>query len=212
MNEILIEKFVNHPVSSNCYLIYKKGIPNCIVVDPGSDNPKDLLSFLNANNLKPEYIFLTHHHFDHIWGVNYLIGRFRSKVLSSKICSEKIVDHKLNLSLFYDDKGFVVPPADLLVENCNFCFDWEDTKIKFYNTKGHSESCISILVNNNLFTGDALLRDVKPVTKLPGGNKKSLATTYSLFQLLLNDNPEIMIYPGHGEMFKLANKDLELKY
>lgn len=209
MSEMVIKRFINNPVSSNCYVLYQKKNDNCIIIDPGSKDSTELENFLEEHQLYPEYIILTHHHFDHIWGVNSLVQKYNCKLISSISCSNKIVDHKLNLSLFYDDRGFTTGPSDILVEKIDNTLNWKGNILKFYSTKGHTEACISVFVDENLFTGDALIKDTKIMTKFPGGSKEMLRETYSLYNKLLINHPGLMIYAGHGEIFKLEDKYLE---
>lgn len=209
MGNLIIQQLVNHPVSSNCYVIYKSDCDKCIIVDPGSKHPDDLLDFLDIKELRPEYVIITHHHFDHIWSVDQLLEKYGAKLISSKIAAKKVTDHKQNLSLFYED-GFTISPSAITIEELNFSLLWEGVLIDFYDTKGHSDGCISFLIDNLLFTGDALIKDVEILTKLPGGSKTSLRETYLLYHSLLAKQLELMVYPGHGNIFKLSTEDLKL--
>ena len=62
----------------------------------------------------PEYIFLTHEHFDHIWGVNLLKEIYNSHLICSLTCSQKIVNKKKNMSIFYNQVGFEIYPVDII--------------------------------------------------------------------------------------------------
>lgn len=50
----------------------------CVIVDPGEAEP--VFQFLNAEKLKPVAILLTHHHWDHINGVEEIQAACRGKV------------------------------------------------------------------------------------------------------------------------------------
>ena len=203
---IIIHQVFNSPVSSNCYVLHLPESQECLIIDPGSVDNKDLNIYLTQFKLIPTYIILTHHHFDHIWGVNDLMYRYRPQVISSRACSERIVDAKLNLSAYYSENEFVLAPSDILVEEINYTFAWQGHVFAFIATTGHSESCISILVGNCLITGDALIKNTKTVTKLPGGNKSNLKATFHKFEELLLINKYLTVYPGHGEIFDLEQE------
>lgn len=211
MVDLIIKRIVNNPVSSNCFIIYNRENAGCLIVDPGSENPSEINLFLNSKGLVPEYIILTHHHFDHIWAVNYFVERFKCLIIASKTCSLKIKDTKLNLSLYYNDLGFSTYPADVFVEDLNYIFDWNGARIEIYSSTGHSDSCISLLIENNLFSGDALIENVKPVTTLPSGNKECIRKTYIMYKDLLLRKKKITVYPGHGKIFDLNILNLQLK-
>ena len=111
-----VVRIINQPVTSNCFLLYDREVNNdCLVVDPGSEYPDELEQLLRDLNLYPKYILLTHEHFDHIWGCNYLVEKYHSKIICSVLCSEAIQDAKRNHSLFYNQKAFQVPAADICI-------------------------------------------------------------------------------------------------
>ena len=102
-----VVRIINQPVTSNCFLLYDREVNNdCLVVDPGSEYPDELEQLLKDLNLYPKYILLTHEHFDHIWGCNYLVEKYHSKIICSVLCSEAIQDAKRNHSLFYNQKAW----------------------------------------------------------------------------------------------------------
>ena len=84
-----VVRIINQPVTSNCFLLYDREVNNdCLVVDPGSEYPDELEQLLRDLNLYPKYILLTHEHFDHIWGCNYLVEKYHSKIICSVLCRQ----------------------------------------------------------------------------------------------------------------------------
>jgi glyoxylase-like metal-dependent hydrolase (beta-lactamase superfamily II) len=204
--ELLVERIANRPIDSSCYILYTAVSEKCIVVDPGTSDCMELLSFLERLNLTPEFIILTHEHFDHIAGVNKIKDIFGAQIICSANCSARIVNSKKNMSLFYDQKGFTTYPADILTEDINFKMDWDGNEILFFETKGHSEACISFSIGNRLFTGDCLIKGEKTVTKLPGGSKEKLLKSLEYYQKNFNPDTTI-IYPGHGAEVSMNDVD-----
>lgn len=197
---IFVERIQNKPIDSNSFVIYTQTNNSCIVIDPGTEDCEDLIEFMEDNCLAPAYVFLTHEHFDHIWGINRLKETYKCKIVCSKDCSERIVLNKKNMSLFYNQIGFETYPADIHIEDVNYQLIWNEEIIEFLPTKGHSDACICIHIGNYLFTGDTIIKNSKTVTKLPGGNK------IKLFESLISLNnkfigKQIMIHSGHGESF-----------
>lgn len=193
---LYVKRIINAPITSNSYIIYTDQNHSCIIVDPGTQDSIELLSFLEYNTLFPEYIVLTHEHFDHIWGVNCLKEKYKVQLISNKSCSERIVDKKKNLSLFYNQQGFSTCHSDILIDDVSE-FLWNDYRIVFFQTPGHSLGCICFLIDNLLFTGDTVILNEKTVVKLPGSNRAELLTSISLLFKLRYTR----IYPGHGESF-----------
>jgi hydroxyacylglutathione hydrolase len=203
-----VVRIVNKPVDSNSFVVYQKGESGCIIVDPGTVDNRDLLDFIESNGLKPEFIFLTHEHFDHIWGVNQLKDAYSCKIVCSKSCAERIIDKKKNMSVFYDQVGFQTYTADINMESIGFSFIWNGLEFKFLETKGHTEGSICISVENNLFTGDTIIKDHKTVVKFPTGSKANLIRSLDLLHSRFHGEPTY-IYPGHGESFFLNEISFE---
>ena len=198
-----IHRIINYPVSSNCFVIHTDNANSCIIVDPGSEFDSNIIEYLNERKLLPEYIILTHEHFDHIWSTPLLIQKFRVKVVCSNKCGERIIDKKKNMSLFYNQIGFELEKPDLIVKSLDV-LRWNSVDFTFLETPGHTDSSISILVENNLLVGDLMIYGHKTVTKLPTGNKIDVINSLKLIYELVMDNT-ILVYPGHGDLFELNN-------
>jgi hydroxyacylglutathione hydrolase len=193
---ILVKRVINRPVDSNCFVIYQKGCTKCIIVDPGTSDCAELFNFFQEHNLVPDYIFLTHEHFDHLCGVNKLKDSYGCKIVCSKLCSDKIVDRKKNMSVFYDQIGFQSYPADIFLEDINNKLVWNDIEFEF------TKCSVCISVENKLFTGDTIIKDHKTVIKFPGGSKEELLNTLDHLFLKFRDK-NTLVFPGHGECFLL---------
>jgi glyoxylase-like metal-dependent hydrolase (beta-lactamase superfamily II) len=72
-NKIKVKSFINDPIPSVCYLIYKNNFRDCIIIDPGNKDLIEINQFINEKSLRPVYIIITHEHFDHIVGLESLI-------------------------------------------------------------------------------------------------------------------------------------------
>ena len=200
-----VRKIINHPTTSNCYIVYDLAIgKRCLIIDPGSESIDEYVDFISALELEPEYIFLTHEHGDHCWGVNDLREQYPSiKVICSRLCSEAIGNAKRNLSAFlHPGKAFAVQPADIYTEDIGGMLEWSGYNVEFLTTPGHTASSISILIDGSLFTGDAWLKDVATYTKLPTGDVFAQRTTEEKLKML---NYRI-VYPGHGDSFVINGK------
>lgn len=206
--EIVVEKIENSPINSNCYILYQANDHGCIIVDPGSEDSTKIIDFISRKNLKPEYIILTHAHFDHIWGINELKSKFDIKIISNQLCSDKMVDRKKNMSLFYDQIGFETCSCDIFVESIENVFYWNDIKIDFISTPGHTDCSLSFLILDKIFVGDLIIPGFKTVTKLPSGDKKELQTSLDVIQVL-GKKRKLKVYPGHGAVFMLDEMDIE---
>lgn len=203
-----VVRIVNKPVSSNCFLIFDREVGcDCCVIDPGSECSDDLETKLVELGIYPKYVILTHEHFDHIWGCNFLIEKYHSTIISSSVCSEAIQDAKRNHSLFYNQKAFTVPAADVYVEDIAFCWNWNGRNVRFFIAEGHTSAGICFSIESFLFTGDTLLKDLRTVTKLFCGSKERLLVTIDEIRKL--QGLGYYVYPGHGDGFELDGYDLD---
>ncbi|WP_054719138.1 MBL fold metallo-hydrolase [Marinifilum fragile] len=110
---VIIKQIVSNPIDSNCFILHQPNNQSCIIIDPGAENTTAVCEYIQNNMLEPEGILLTHEHFDHIMSVESLRKQFDCKLFASKKCSDKIVDSKKNLSLFYNNIGFKCKSADV---------------------------------------------------------------------------------------------------
>lgn len=198
-----VQRLVNSPVTSNCYVLYdKEKGEDCVIVDPGSRCEDELLDFILQEELRPTYIILTHEHFDHCWGVNQLVAKYHIPVVCSELCAEAIKYEKRNCSVFYDNKeAFTINSETLSVESLSYVMKFIDNSILFFQTPGHTEASISFVIGDYLFTGDTLIKDERTVTKLPTGSMERLNESIKLYEQMKGKG--LMVCPGHGEMFEL---------
>lgn len=206
--DVFVEKIVNSPINSNCFIVYQANCSSCIIVDPGSKDSFEIIAFITKNNLIPEFVILTHAHFDHVWGINELKSKYDIKIIGSQLCSTKIVASKKNMSLFYDQIGFETGPCDITIESIENILFWNDVKIDFISTPGHTDCSISFIISDKIFVGDLIIPGFKTVTKLPSGNKKDLIGSLDCIEALYKAR-NLKVYPGHGDVFLLDEINLE---
>ena len=201
-----IKTIKNNPVTSNCYIVSCSMGNSCVIIDPGSRDCVSLLIYLEREHLLPEYVILTHEHFDHIGGVDALRKHFNIQLIASRGCSEAIGIPKRNMSVFYDGRGWRIGKADIITEEVR-SLKWEKYHLDFIESPGHTLNGISISIEDVLFTGDTMIHNLKTVTKLPGGDKKQLRKT--LTHLFSQFSPCVKVLPGHGEAFFFKDVEVE---
>jgi hydroxyacylglutathione hydrolase len=202
---MIINRYINEVLASNCYLIVQENSKDVIVVDPGDANLLELIKSLETNHYKVNYVIFTHEHYDHIAGGNLLKERFGCEFIGSEECADAIVNPKKNLSIFYNDTPYFSAGIDLTIEKLDFSLVWNSVLIKFLKTPGHSKGSICIFLENYVFTGDSILKDIKTITNLPGGNKHLLKK--SLEQIRVYCNKSTIVMPGHNDEFLFGSID-----
>ncbi len=195
-----VKRFVNELMTSNCYVVYDVDTKKCIVIDPGSEKSEREISFIRSNSLELNYIFVTHEHTDHNWGVNSLYEAFENvKLVCTEECRKWV--NKANRAYFlfyYDDPDYryqMRQPDQLILSDEDKIF-WDNKAISFFLVPGHSRGAMSILTDGLLFTGDTIM-PFKPYFNGRDSNEDDWDA--SVMKLEKTLSPNIMIYPGHGD-------------
>lgn len=194
-------------IDSNMYIILEK--KEAFIVDPVVT--EEIKAFWAKQDVTKILIILTHEHFDHINGLNWLRGNFECEVIANEICASNIESESKNLSnmaevivLFNEnirERKIKILPFKSWAD-VRFCntkkIKWQSHNIILFTTPGHTDGSICILLDEKyLFTGDTLL-NIPTVTRLPGGNKKKFEQI--TLPLLKNMESKILkVYPGHGD-------------
>ena len=200
MPSMMVSQVVNSFYSSCTYVLDGKWVVDCGDVEP-------LLPLINAEDFKG--VLLTHGHYDHIYGLNELCGRFpQAKVYCSEWTRRQLLDEKLNIS-FYHEMPFELAFPDRIVEvEDGFLLEIDDNqKIAALSTPGHTPGCVTWMTDEAMFTGDAFIPGIKVVTKLPFGDRGMSSQSVALIQSHAQDRT---VFPGH-DIELLGDRVLGLK-
>ena len=197
---MIIERYVNELMTSNCYVVVDEASKSCLVIDPGSVKSEREIAYIKDKGLKPEYIIITHEHTDHNWGVNALREAFPGiRLVCSELCSKNIaIANKAYFLFYYDDPtySYEVEPADILIKNQIEQMDWHGHKIIFYFTSGHSFGSMCIKIDNLLFTGDTIM-PFRPYFNGRDSNRDDWDASIKFLKKLVPG--DVTVCPGHGD-------------
>lgn len=200
-----VKRFINELMTSNCYIVADEEAKSCVVIDPGSRDSRREIDYIQSRGLNLDYIFVTHEHTDHNWGVNALKAQYPSaRMVCSELCNKYAKKASRAYFLFYyDDPNYryELKPADILIKTDDDTLDWNGHVLRFILTPGHSFGSMCISSGNLLFTGDTIM-PFKPYFNGRDSNeddwKKSIEKVSEIM------SPETMVYPGHGESLTLG--------
>ena len=197
---MIVERYVNELMTSNCYIVVDEVSKSCVVIDPGSEKSLREIEYINTRGLKPDYIIITHEHTDHNWGVNALREAFPDiKLVCSEDCSKHIAKaNKAYFLFYYDDPtySYEITPANLLIHADSDIIKWKENIISFMLTPGHSFGSTCILIEHMLFTGDTIM-PYKPYFNGRDSNEDDWEDSIKKLERMFQ--PDVTIYPGHGD-------------
>lgn len=168
---IQIKEIVNSIFTSKTYILFCEGEDKAWLVDIGDVEP--VVTFLEEYGLTVAGIFLTHAHFDHIYGLPKLVKRYpQCKVYVTEYAKEGLASDKLNMSRYHEMPVTYKGDNEVVVHEGNSLrlFDGEP-ELQFYETPGHNPGCLTMVLGDLIFTGDAYIPSVGANTQLPHANK-----------------------------------------
>ncbi len=193
----MIKRFILGELRNNCYLI--KHNDKIILID-APNNIEKVIKYLENKQLKLDYVFLTHTHFDHIKGLEVL----------------KLYDNTIDIYVTKDEQSFLSKPEDNLsnLSNVLVCYQgnsktYNELEMKgliIKNISGHSKNSANLYFPEAqiVFTGDNLFRDSIGRSDFKYGNEELLINGIKNELLGLEQN--VVVYPGHGFSTTIKNE------
>lgn len=174
-----IVRLIGGNLESNGFIIYNKEGSTCYIIDPGYQ-PEKYIKKVNELGLKPEGILLTHHHYDHVGGINKIHETYDCPIFIHRADSDCIRGHVTPID---DGKEFML----------------EDEKITTIHTPGHTRGgvCYYSEKSKVCFTGDTIFNVDLGRTDLEDGSQRDMEA--SIKNIIDKWSNEITIYPGHGD-------------
>jgi len=171
---MIFKQVFDTKTSTYTYLIASAKGREAVIIDPVLENVDNYISLLKELDLKLVKVIDTHIHADHVTGA--------SKLKQSTNCTTIMGEHT---------------PADMVEIKVkdNELINVDDLKIRSIYTPGHTSESYSFLLDNYLFSGDALLINGTGRTDFQNGNTKD--SYYSIFDKLLKLPETTLLYPGH---------------
>jgi len=185
-----IKHLIVGPIQTNCYLLESAG--EIAVIDPGGDAGL-ILDEIKKINGEVKYIINTHHHYDHTEANQEIKNKTDAQILIHATDYTRLAMRSKQA----DEADY---KADRLLK------DGDEIKIgsiilKVIHAPGHSKGSICLLRPNFIFTGDTLFKDGYGRTDLEGGSEVEMEKSLAKLRKIIK--PCMMVYPGHGEVFKV---------
>ena len=185
---MLFRQLFDKASSTFTYLIASAKGREALIIDPVLENVAQYIKLLKELDLKLVKVIDTHIHADHISG----IAELRDKTNCVTVMGDKT-------------------PADVVAMQVA---DEETIKIdglelQAIYTPGHTIESFSFLMNDRVFTGDALLIRGTGRTDFQNGNARD--SYNSIFNKLLKLPDETLVYPAHDYKGEMVSTIIEEK-
>lgn len=205
MSTIQIKHFFDPTTFTLTYVVHDPKTLDAVIIDPVWDyDPADsklstksmdkVVSYVKEQNLKPHFVLETHAHADHLSSSQLFKNIFPNIKIG---IGERITEvQKLFKPVFNMPKDFNVFGMDfdvLLSENS--LLEAGSIQIKTLFTPGHTPACASYLIEDALFTGDALFMPDSGTGRcdFPAGSAESLFDSIKNKIYTLPDNTRIFV-------------------
>ena len=190
-----VKRVVNSVFSSNTYLLGHEGSLAYWLVDIG-DTDQVLALLPKGGQVKG--VFVTHSHFDHIYGINELVDAFpHCSVYVSSHGKEGLYSDKLNFSRYHGTPlVFGGDHVQVLQEGSRVSL-WPGIDMDVYETPGHDWSCLTYRSGKFVFSGDSYLPGIDVFARFPKSDKAAAAESE---KKILSLAQGCVVYPGHGNI------------
>jgi hydroxyacylglutathione hydrolase len=195
---IRIVSFTFNLFEENTYILYDE-TKECAIIDPGChslEEKKALADFISEHQLKPVRLLLTHTHIDHIFGNNFICGKYGLKPEVNEL-ELPMLDNAKMIGQMYGIEVEPSPQAEtFLKEGDTVRFGSSELEMLF--TPGHSRGSICFYNKEEKFViaGDVLFKESIGRADLPGGDYNTLIK--SIREKLFSLSDDYKVYPGHG--------------
>lgn len=202
MGDLKIGRLMMGICQTNCYFVYREGSKEVIFFDP-ADKGEYIYETLGKNGFQVAGIFLTHGHFDHIWGSRRLRELSGAKIYAYEGEQTVCEDAGNNVSE-NAGRAYTVKP------NC-YLKDGEEVTVagmtcKVIATPGHTvgSCCYYFGEDGILVSGDTLFQGSVGRTDFPTGSMGELIRSVKEKLFVLPDGTKV--YPGHGEVTSIGEE------
>lgn len=198
-----IDLITNRVFNSRTYILSKTDCEKVWLVDCGDTDR--VLEMIGEKSV--EGVLLTHAHSDHIYGLEALMKRFPEvKIYTNAAGVEALKDPRLNISHYhseYPDISIEAPDNVCILKEGDELYVLGEA-VKVYETPGHAPSCVTYIMQDKAFTGDAYIPGVEVFTGFPHSNHKQAAETVARIQQLTT---QCLILPGHAVTEEVVKKN-----
>ena len=203
-----IQRFVVNMIEENCYLLWDE-TGEAAIVDCGAyfeEDREEIQKFVEEKKLTIVHHLLTHGHFDHIFGAQFVSDTYGVLPQMAKTETENYSSQNEQLKMFlHRELPLSIPPfGKILDDGDTVTFGHQEFKVIY--TPGHTPGgvCYYNEKEKILLSGDSLFQGSIGRTDFPGGSGQALIK--SLSERILTLPEEVTVLPGHGPQTTIGDE------
>jgi len=189
-----VQRITSGEFISNSYIIYDH--QRCFIIDTNTSAQAILNKIKQCHIPNPEFVVVTHGHFDHFGGAKTLSEKFDIPIYMN--LTDIRITKSANFSMMLMKLTERVEPPEF------YSIDKAKDKLRelgyeYIHAPGHTPGSTVIVGGQTAFVGDLFTKRGLFLNNLPGENKDDLQSSFVKIKEMLE--PTTMIYPGHGTEF-----------
>lgn len=208
-----VKRLVCNLIEENTYVLWDATTREAAVIDCGAWNEAEqqqLADLIEAERLRPVLSLLTHAHFDHIFGLQFLYDTYglRPRMHSAEHANYEMASRQTEIFLHRSISLATPPAGDDLSDGERITLG--SLTLEVIPTPGHTAGGVCFYLADDepakglLFSGDTLFRQSVGRTDLPGGSTHAL--TQSIVTRLFPLPAPTHVLPGHGETTTIGDE------
>jgi glyoxylase-like metal-dependent hydrolase (beta-lactamase superfamily II) len=190
---IRIEATADRQFGTNSYLVEDEDTKDAVIIDANLE-PGLMIDLVGKREANVKAILLTHTDIDHVAGLSALIAELGSIPVAVHDEERHVLTEGKPLRREFGASTGTFENVVNLVEGETFRAG--SLQFDVLHTPGHSPGGVTLKIENNLFTGDALFAG--SIGRSDFANSNGAALMEGINQKLLTQPDDLVVYSGHG--------------
>jgi hydroxyacylglutathione hydrolase len=190
---VRVEATADRQFGTNSYLVEDETTHDAVVIDANLE-PQLMIDLVRDRQANVTAILLTHTDIDHVAGLPALLAAFGPIPVAVHDAERKFVTEGTPMRREFGASSDPIETVQSLVEGELYRAGSLDFEV--LHTPGHSPGGVTLKIEGNLFTGDALFAG--SIGRSDFANSNSRALLEGINTKLLSQPDQLVVYSGHG--------------
>lgn len=181
------------PFEENCYLVMDRSTGAAVLVDPG-DEPERVVQMARSRDVRPEAVWLTHAHIDHIGGIEGVRRAWPGIPVYLHPLDEVVYAFGTQAAAMWRVPFEQPAPADRALNEGDI-LALGAQRISVWHVPGHAPGHVAFVAPGVVLGGDCIFAGSVGRTDLPLSDPSAFAGSLRRLAAL---PPGTVVLPGHG--------------